>query len=129
MLAERAVIGLNESATRKVMHDRQADTPVKALATAFLKWIVQIWAKPQHNPSATIVTMAITPKYLNFCRTGWCCCISAQADRETAPRLSKTAHFGFFIRSADKPVDDASRSTMPAGRRCQPVDDEWPDVA
>jgi hypothetical protein len=68
-----------------------------------------MWAKPQHNPSATIVTTAITPKYLNFCRMDRCCVIAVQADRKTAPRLSKTAHFGFFMRNADKPVDDASR--------------------
>jgi hypothetical protein len=51
MLAERAVIGLNASAmrqvmcarscapghVRQVMRARQADTPVKAPATAFLK--------------------------------------------------------------------------------------------
>jgi hypothetical protein len=64
-----------------------------------------MWAKPQHKPSATIVTMAITPKYLNFCRIDRCGGISAHADRKTAPRLSKIAHFGFFIRSADMPVD------------------------
>jgi hypothetical protein len=37
MLAERAVIGVNESATRKVMHDRRTNTPVKPSALAFLK--------------------------------------------------------------------------------------------
>jgi hypothetical protein len=69
-----------------------------------------MWAKPQHNPSATIATTAITPKYLNFCRMDRCCVIAVQADRKTAPRLSKTAHFGFSCEVL------TSRSMMQAGR-------------
>jgi hypothetical protein len=69
-----------------------------------------MWAKPQNNPSATIVTMAITPKYLNFCRTG--CCISVLTNCKTAPRLSKIAQFCFSYEVLNKPVDDASLSMM-----------------
>jgi hypothetical protein len=63
-----------------------------------------MWAKPQNNPSVTIITMAITPKCLNFSRTG--CCISVQANCKIALRLSKTAHFGFSYEVLNKPVDD-----------------------
>jgi hypothetical protein len=37
LLAARAVIGLNYSSMRKVISARQADTPVKTPAGAFLK--------------------------------------------------------------------------------------------
>jgi hypothetical protein len=35
-----------------------------------------MWAKPQHNPAATIRMMAIAPKYPCFCRVGECWRIS-----------------------------------------------------
>jgi len=43
--------------------------------------------------------MAITPKYLNLWRMDRCGCIWAYADRKPAPRLSKTAHFDFYMKN------------------------------
>jgi hypothetical protein len=35
--------------------------------------LFQMWARPQPNATVTIRNMAITPKYLNLCRTDECC--------------------------------------------------------
>jgi hypothetical protein len=32
----------------------------------------ELFARPQHNPTATIKNIAITPKYLSLCRTDKC---------------------------------------------------------
>jgi hypothetical protein len=44
-----------------------------------------MWARPQHNPTVTIKNMAITPKYLNLCRTDKCCRIWVTVDRSAKP--------------------------------------------
>jgi hypothetical protein len=97
---------LSEAAMHKIIAARQADTPVEAPATAFLKMNCSNVSKTPEQSQRDDHNYGDHTEYLNFCRT--VCCISLQANCKTVPRLSKTAHFSF---SHEAPT---SRSMMQA---------------
>jgi hypothetical protein len=67
-------VGCRRHVAASVDHSPSTAT-ASAKIRASIPELFQMWVKPQHNATVTMRNMAITPKYLNLCRTDECCLI------------------------------------------------------